>query len=206
MPRNLIQNIDIVFTLCPVRYQRLGAMFADVATSTPPPSFVHTSHRPLAEKTEFLLRNSSSGGSDGLIPSRVAEHLRRLLGMGKESLHIYLHPLENIRGVSTAGDDDSDGDDPAAENARVEHLDLTNVTGLAITRPLSRARLLESAKSGLLPPSGRPVMQRRRRCLSRPFVAFEKRYWRSALRLDQHRRRIDRLVGADILQVCSIYL
>jgi len=78
----------------------------------------------------------------------------------------------------------------------VEHIDVGAASGLYLTaRPV---RPCEAAASGLLAPSGRPVILRE---LSQPFTSFEKRYWKTALRVDKQRQHVDPLIAADLLQV-----
>ncbi len=79
----------------------------------------------------------------------------------------------------------------------MEHIDVGAASGLFLTaRPV---RPCEAAARGLLEPSGRPVIVQRE--LSQPFVGFEKRYWKTALRVDKQRQHVDPLLAADLLQV-----
>jgi hypothetical protein len=78
----------------------------------------------------------------------------------------------------------------------VEHIDVGAASGLYLTAHALRPS--EAAASGLLEPSGRPVILRE---TSQPFVGFEKRYWKTALRVDKQRQHVDPLIAADLFQV-----
>ncbi len=82
--------------LCAACYQPLAKLLCEMAAELAPlPSHTETTFRPLAEKTEILLRPDS-----GIEPG-VAAHLRNLVAMRRESLSIYLQQLDQIHGIST---------------------------------------------------------------------------------------------------------
>ena len=78
----------------------------------------------------------------------------------------------------------------------MEHIDVGAASGLYLTAQPVRPSV--AAASGLLEPSGRPVIVRE---TSQPFVGFEKRYWKTALRVEKQRQHVDPLIAADLLQV-----
>jgi hypothetical protein len=92
-----VHRIYIFLTdaLCAACYQPLAKLLCEMGAELAPlPSHTETTFRPLAEKTEILLRPDS-----GIEPG-VAAHLRNLVAMRRESLNVYLHQLDQIRGIS----------------------------------------------------------------------------------------------------------
>ena len=77
----------------------------------------------------------------------------------------------------------------------MEQIDLGKTNGLVKSAPIS-VKMVGSC--GLLEPSGQPAIWRD---IGQPFVAFEKRYWMSALNPDRGPRKIDEMSSADCLQV-----
>ena len=175
---------------CSARYQPLGSLLADLAAGPPIAQREReTRYQPLAEKTDILLRESSGNTTN----SRLATRLHRLQAMMNESLHVYLQPLEKIRGIFA----DCEGGD--IDPSRAELVNLAAVSGVVKS---AKIRLKQTGSSGLLEPSGRPVVLRD---IGQPFVNFEKRYWMSALNMKDH-LKLDELNSADQLQVAMLLL
>jgi hypothetical protein len=107
--------------------------------------------------------------------------------MKNESLHIYMQQLKHIRGIFTDGQE--------GDSAHVEWVDLAEASGVVKSVAVS---LMQAGSCGLLEPSGRPPIIRD---IHQPFVDFQKQYWMSALKPDQHRQVVDEVIVADSLQV-----